>query len=104
MVHVEKSFFYFGGYDDHKMSIISKFDSTTRQWSNLGKLLTDRRDHGVIFDGKYFIVVAGSYFRTETCELKGSSISCTHRSNQDLDDYQRYPELFLVPGDFCKKT
>ena len=105
VVYFQDSFIYFGGYgisDD--LSVISKFDSTTRQWSNLGNLVTGRFDHGAIFDGTYFLIIGGyDTHKTEKCSLSGSTMTC-QQQQPELTDYRAYPELFLVPGDFCKNN
>ena len=108
VVQFQESFIYFGGAVDSgksRTSVIAKFDSTTRQWSNLGNLVTGRRDHGAIFDGTYFLV-AGGYgdtYKTEKCSLTGSTMTC-QQQEPELNGYEEYPELFLVQDDFCKNA
>ena len=104
MVHFEESFIYFGGEGNSGSSVIAKFDSATRQWSNIGNLVTGRQDHGAIFDGRYFLV-AGGYdtLKTERCILVGSTMTCQEQQ-PELGYYRNYPELFLVPDDYCKNT
>ena len=76
MVHFQESFIYFGGEDGK--SVITKFDSTTRQWSKIGNLVTGRMDHGVMFDGTNFLVAGGydASLKTEKCSLTGSTMTC----------------------------
>ena len=105
MVGFEQSFIYFGGYGVDGNSVIAKFDSTTRQWSNIGNLMTGRDHHSAIFDGSYFLVVGGlgGSFKTEKCSLVGSSMTC-EQQEPELVKYEAYPELFLVDDDYCKNT
>ena len=102
MVHFQDAFIYFGGAGPSGRSVIAKFDSATRQWSNLGNLVAGREDHGVIFDGTYFLVAGGYHdsYKTEKCRLTGSTMTC-QQQEPELYEYQT-PELFLVPDDFCK--
>ena len=107
-MHYEGSFIYFGGWHfarPESASLIAKFDSTTRQWSRIGKLRQSRDGHGAIFDGANFIIVGGflDEFYTESCTLNAdnSEITCSRRK-PILDDYSDYPELFIVPENFCK--
>ena len=69
--------------------------------------MTGRDEHGAIFDGTYFLVAGGwSYsnrFKTEKCSLSGSTMTCQEQQ-PELLRYERYPELFLVPDDFCRST
>ena len=101
MVHYQGSFIYFGGVNSSK---IKKFDSITRQWSDLGNLVTARQNHGADFDGAYFLVVGGGNgsFETEKCSLTESKMTC-HLQAPTLYKYE-YPELFHVQDDFCKST
>ena len=105
VVHFQDCFIYFGGDGSSGYSVIAKFDSTTREWSNIGHLITGRMVHGAIFDGSYFLVIGGfdDYYQTEKCSFSGSTMTCTQQQ-PDLYRYQMYPELFLVPNDFCKNT
>ena len=105
MVHHANSFFYFGGYGNDGKSVIAKFDSATRQWSNIGNLVTGRQDHGAIFDGSFFLVAGGisRSYKTERCNFAGSTMICEEQL-PELTNYQEYPELLLVEEDYCKNT
>ena len=64
---------------------------------------TTRYAHNVIFDGEHFLVVGGRDIKkTERCTLNNGLMTCTEQ-NPELKDCARYPELFLVPVDFCKE-
>ena len=105
VVHFQEAFIYFGGMGSSGESLIAKFGTTTRQWSNLGNLVTGRHSHGAIFDGAHFIVIGGyrDAYTTEKCSLSGSTMTCKQQE-PELNRYQEYPELFLVQDDFCKNT
>ena len=108
VVHYEGSFIYFGGWDfwNTDGAVIAKFDSTTRQWSHIGSLREGRTGHGAIFDGTDFLIVGGSdRYYTENCSLfdNDSAMGCREQE-PILNKYSDYPELFLVPGNFCKNT
>ena len=69
-----------------------------------------RSRHGVIFDGEYFIVAGGyngasnnNNVATERCKIvdtEESLILCRTQA-PTLTNYQTYPELFMVPNDYC---
>ena len=81
---------------------IGKLDVATRVWSKAGELKTGRYAHNAIFDGENILVVGGDGTkRTEKCSLSNGQITCS-RQSPELADYYEYPELFLVPFDFCK--
>ena len=94
-----------GGYVDGVNSkTIGRFDATRRVWSNSGELITERRGHNAIYDGSSLIVIGGwEHFthKTERCEISNGQVICTSQ-NPELDYYAYYPELFLVPVNFCK--
>ena len=109
VVHFPESFIYFGGYGTAASSVISKFDSITREWSNLGNLVTRRHYHAAIFDGTYFLVTGGmnydsrgDSYKTEKCSLTESTMTC-QQQEPELFEYE-FHEMFLVPGDFCKNA
>ena len=79
-----------------------KLDANSN-WSIAGELSRARRDHSVIYDGTYMLVVGGfdNDFKTEKCTFTGNEVSCREQS-PSLNQYQEYPELFLVQADFCK--
>ena len=108
VVNFGNSFIYFGGYSSGSSSVITKFDSTTRQWSDLGNLVTSRYLHSSIFVGSYFLVVGGnndyeSSLKTEKCTLSDSFVTCQQQL-PELNQYLEYPEVFTVSENFCKKT
>ena len=62
-----------------------------------------RSGHNVIFDGAHFLVVGGrEKLKTEKCTLVKGQITCAEQ-NPELTDYFNYPELYLVPLNFCKE-
>ena len=67
-----------------------------------------RRGHGAIFDGEKFLIIGGEKsdgraVKNEVCTLEGSTMTCTEQSTA-LDNYEFYPELFLVADDFGKDS
>ena len=81
---------------------IGRFDSTRRVWLKSGELVNGRRGHNAIYDGSSLIVIGGNgRYKTERCELSNGQTTCTAQSPK-LRDYAYYPELFLVPVNFCK--
>ena len=97
------SFYVIGGFVDGDYGkTIGRFDATRRVWSNSGELINKRSGHNAIYDGSSLIVVGGWDTRkTERCELSNGQVKCMAQS-PELDDYGEYPELFLVPVNFCK--
>ena len=92
-----------GGFvDADKSKTIGRFDATRRVWSKSGELISGRNFHNAIYDGSSLIVVGGwDTQKTERCEIYSDQITCTAQ-NPELNYYEAYPELFLVPVDFCK--
>ena len=112
MLYHQGAFFYFGGEGLLEQDVIAKFDETTRQWSHIGYLLSGRNNHGAIFEGNHFLVIGGDPYedwhddnslKTEKCTLTGSGMICEEQQ-PELEGYSEYPELFLVPGDYCNYT
>ena len=98
------SFYVVGGQVDGKRpgsKTIARFDTTRRAWSESGELFHKRAAHNAIFHGSSLIVVGGNHLReTERCEISNGQTTCTAQ-NPELDYYADYPELFLVPVNFC---
>ena len=88
-------------------NIIARFETSTRQWKKLGELNEARLGHGVIAQKGEFIVVGGDGIidegtKTERCSLSDDSIQCTS-VDPELYDYFFYPEMMLVPENYCPK-
>ena len=80
---------------------IGRLDIKTRNWPNAGDLVTGRHTHNAIYDGQYVLVVGGDgTFQTEKCSISNEQVSCSDQS-PELINYDYYPEVFLVPEDFC---
>ena len=108
---MDGNFYVFGGSEettDYKRTI-GKLDATTFIWSKAGALNSGRDGHNVIFDGAHFLVIGGGgyggggygNYETERCTLVNDQMTCANQ-NPALTDYYIYPELFLVPLDFCE--
>ena len=91
-----------GRIDNRDSDVIARLNATTKAWSRVGKLNTARRQHNVIFDGMSLLVIGGEgEFKTEKCSLTSEEVNCIEQ-NPSLRYYSTYPELYLVPFDFCK--
>ena len=92
-----------GGYvDGYSGKTIGRFDATRRAWSKSGELINRRYGHNAIYDGSSLVVIGGSGLRnTERCVISKGRTTCTAQ-NPKLKWYFTYPELFLVPVNFCK--
>ena len=76
-----------------------------------GTLKHGRYSHGVVFDGEKFLVIGGFYrdpmmdgkhpTKNEVCTLEGTRMTCVEQPTY-MDEYNNYPELFLVGKDFGK--
>ena len=103
-IYIGDAFYVIGGYTD-----VNEYDSTIGKldanltWSKVGELSTGRRGHGVIFDGTAMLVVGGygGTYKTEKCIISDNQVTCIGQS-PSLLRYENYPELFLVPENFCK--
>ena len=106
IVFIDGAFYVIGGYTDVRYddTTIGRLDAKTMIWSKSGNLVNGRRGHNAIYDGSSLIVVGGTGTRkTEKCTISNDQVSCTAQ-NPNLTYYHYYPELFLVPFDFCKTT
>ena len=103
IVFIGDSFYVIGGWvDDEQSKTIGRFDATRRVWSKSGELIVQRGGHNAIYDGSSLIVVGGlGTYKTERCEISNGQVTCTAQ-NPELYEYYSYPELFLVPVNFCK--
>ena len=91
----------FGGDSSQEEKTIGRLDIKTRKWTNAGSLVTARYAHNAIYDGQYVFVVGGKYtYQTEKCSISEEQVTCSSQS-PELINYGFYPELFLVPENFC---
>ena len=116
---MEEAFYIIGGQEggngakEQPINTIARLKLNSRakpKWQKVGELNSARDFHNAIFDGYYIIVVGGnpakgqgSQIPTETCAVEGNKVSCISRP-PNLENYQHYPELFLVPQTFCETT
>ena len=104
IVYIDGYFYVIGGFTDVSShdKTIGRLDATTMIWSKAGNLVNGRHAHNAIYDGSSLIVVGGYDSRkTETCVVSNSQVSCKAQ-NPELANYKSYPEILLVPFDFCK--
>ena len=79
------------------------------EWIKLGELNQARQGHAVIFAQGAFLVTGGLFnasnfsFNTEHCLVEDgtNSIECVTQEPV-LELYGFYPEMFLVPANYCK--
>ena len=93
----------FGGWADDKetLTTIGRLEIKTREWTHAGSLVTGRIGHSAIYDGQYVLIVGGSGTKkTEKCSILHEQVTCSSQS-PELIYYAYYPEVFLVPEDFC---
>ena len=105
IVHVGDSFYLFGGDSiaTANEKTIGRLDIKTRKWTNAGSLVTGRCGHNAIYDGQYVLIVGGNGdFKTEKCTISKDQVTCSSQA-PELNFYYNYPELFLVPKDYCKQ-
>ena len=104
IIHVD-AFYVFGGWDyagQGNLYTVGRLDSNNN-WSLAGNLNTARREHRVIYLDNSFLVVGGlGTHRSEKCNLKQGSVSCTSQE-PTLHFHGIYPELYLVSNEYCKK-
>ena len=80
-----------------------QFEAYSSKALKSGNLKQARSRHNVIaIDESTVIVVGGRKTReTEVCTLTGQKFTCVKQS-PELTDYAEYPELFIVPQDYCQ--
>ena len=104
---LESTFYLFGGYnngDPGPARTIAAFNTITKQWKIMGKLLQWRDWHGVIELKGEFIVVGGwGKFRTERCTFVTEELIKCSNTSPVLLDYTGWPEMMRVPYDYCPK-
>ena len=105
IIYVDGFFYVFGGYPySSHGTTINKLDAATHVWSKAGDLNTSRFAHNVIFDGRHFLVIGGAGTKqTERCTTRQGEMTCVEQAPK-FKNYAWYPELFLVPDNFCKKS
>ena len=105
IVNREDDFYIFGGYDGSSSNSdkIVKFSTATENWTQVGSLKQARYGHGVIQTGESFLVLGGwdGSFFTEKCHFHHADKMTCVTMEPALKDYVQYPELLLVPADYC---
>ena len=106
LIFVNNAFYVVGGrigvIGTTSSNIIGRLDAATKTWSDFGRLVNQRHQHNVIFDGTSLLVVGGEgNFNTEVCTLSSEGVLCSEQE-PFLKYYSTYPELFLVSTGFCK--
>ena len=81
-VYYNQLFYVFGGrvFGSHYISRIAAYNPASDQWSDKGRLLTARKNAGVIWDQNGFVVVGGGDgpVKSEKCQFNGDKLECSH--------------------------
>ena len=95
--------FIIGGYySSEPVSTIASINSS--KWTPIGDLLYARYGHSAIINGNNILVVGGQgTFSTEIWSMKENELYL-HLTEPKLNNYYRYPELFLVDSDYCTRN
>ena len=110
-IYTDDYFYIFGGqsYYSGVPLDIARFHEQKKHWAKVGSLCTARHGHSVIqlespfLESWAFLVVGGKgRKRTEMCEWSSDGMLLCSEQNPILNDYDLYPELFVVPHDYCK--
>ena len=86
--------------------VIAAFNTVTKEWKKSGELNQAHYGHGVIESQGEFIVIGRSKITSygtvhvEQCTLNNKSIQCK-LVEPELKSNWLYPELMLVPSDYC---
>ena len=82
--------------------VFAAFDTITKEWKKFGEFNTYRHGHAVIENEGEFIVIGGNTYgeRVKQCTLDNESIQCK-LVEPELNSDWLYPELMLVPSDYC---
>jgi len=104
IVNRESSVFIFGGECDRDVSSrIAKY--TLDKWEHVGNLQKERWVHRAISNGNRIFVVGGRDSQsTEIWSLDDNGNVNREIAAPQLNNYEYYPELFLVPSDYCSKN
>ena len=74
------------------------------QWDVKGSLQSARYGHGVIATNGSLLVVGGfGRQSTEKCSPEDGEMICVQQT-PELISYSYYPEMFLVPLNYCKPS
>ena len=76
-------------------------------WTKAGELNMARQGHAAIFSGDVLVVMGGTtrrdsdFLSTEACKLNNGIVACTKQAPA-MQNYDYYPELYLVNDSFCQ--
>ena len=101
VVSKDQDFYVFGGWSDYKAkATIAKFNTATREWSQVGTMKSARHGHSVISIGNSFMIVGGiGQTSIEEC-IEGETVNCQETGIM-LKNYEYYPALLSVNMNFC---
>ena len=71
-------------------------------WSRIGLLSREREMHNVIeVQGEILVIGGLGEYTTERCSHTNITMDCTQQE-PSLNGYHTYPELFIVPDNYCQ--
>ena len=109
IVYAEHSFYHIAGKSDNKneVAVIKRLNESNWRWYDAGELKNARFGHNAIYvPSEGILVIGGSVkgqpipLKTEICTIFGENLSCREQTPA-LENYLTYPELFIVPDNFC---
>ena len=108
IVYAEYSFYHIAGKSKNKdQTVIGRLNESDWRWNNAGDLINARYGHNAIYvPSEGIMVIGGSVkgqpipLKTEICTILGENLFCREQ-NPALENYLMYPELFIVPDNFC---
>ena len=105
VIHAWRHFYVIGGwagYEMDKTDIIARLDTINYEWSMAGRLTTARYWHGATVVDDIVLVVGGDgNLKTERCaKSENDNIECVEQEPR-LYFYYKWPEMFIVDGDYC---
>ena len=84
--------------------VIAAFNTVTKEWKKSGELNEAHYGHGVIeSEGELIVIGGGGSRNLEKCTLDNESIQCKIVEPELDSTWSYYPELMLVPYDYCPK-
>ena len=110
IVYAEHSFYHIAGKSDskHEVAVIGRLDESNWRWYNAGELMNARFGHNAIYvPSEGILVIGGStqngpfLLKNEVCTILDGTLACREQS-PTLENYLFYPELFVVPDNFCQ--
>ena len=101
---VGADFYLFGGYAYNlgyqDSNVISRYSGG--KWALVGELNAKRKGHNLVFkDNQFWIVGGQGPFKTDLCSIVNERVDCVKHDDEELTSFAFYPEMFIVPYNFC---